>query len=83
MQGAGGIEMSGVRLGRGNDAALRHLDDVVAERLRHGIERQRAVGEPLHEVEAADCALLLVSDDAEAFASCEFGHDRFVRIARQ
>ena len=75
--------MPGVRLDRGDDVALRHLDDVVAERLRHAIERQRAVGEPLHELDAAERALLLVSDDAEAFASCEFGHDRFVRIARQ
>ncbi len=72
-----------MRLDRGDDAALRHLDDVVAERLRHAVERQRAVGEPQHEFDAGERALLLVSDEAEAFASREVRHGRFVRIARQ
>ena len=59
----------------GNNAALGNFDNVVAERLRHRVQRQRAVDEPLHVFEAAHCALLVVIDDSEAFARREFRHE--------
>ena len=51
----------------GNDAALGSLDNVIAERFRHRIQRQRAVDEPLNEFDTAYCSLLVVIDDAKTF----------------
>ena len=59
----------------GNNAALGNLDNVVAERLRHAVQGQRAVDEPLNEFEAAHCSLLVVVDETEAFARGEFRHE--------
>jgi hypothetical protein len=75
MNRAGGVEKPRMGFCGGNNAALGNLDNVVAERLRHGVQGQRAVDEPLNEVEAAHCSLLVVIDDSEAFARGEFRHE--------
>jgi hypothetical protein len=75
MNRAGGIEMPRMGFCDGNNAALGNLDNVVAERLRHRVQGQRAVDEPLNIFEAAHCSLLVVVDDAEALASREFRHE--------
>jgi hypothetical protein len=58
-----------------NNAALGNLDNVVAECLRHRVQRQRAVDEPLNKCEATHCSLLVVTDDSEAFTSRKFRHE--------
>src|SRR5262249_26786748 len=75
MNRAGGVEKPCMRFCGGNNAALGNLDNVVAERLRHGVQGQRAVDEPLNEFEAAHCSLPVVTDDTEAFARGEFRHE--------
>jgi hypothetical protein len=63
-------------LGGDHDAAPRCLDDVIAERLGHGVERQRPVDQCLDEFETAHGPLLRVVDDAEALAGSGLGHGR-------
>src|SRR5436190_24046900 len=52
-----------------NNAALRNLSNIVAERFRHRVQRQRAVDEPLNKFEPAHCLLLVVIYDANTFPS--------------
>ena len=59
----------------GNNAALGNLDNVVAERLRHRVQGQRAVDEPLNKFEAAHCSLLVVIDDAKTFLNRGLCHE--------
>lgn len=75
MDGAGGVEMPRVGLSPGNNAALRHLQDVIAERLRHAVQGQGPVDEPLNKFETAHGPLLLVGDDTEAFTNRDFRHE--------
>ena len=67
--------MPGVGRCGGNHAALGNLDDVIAERFRHGVQRQRAVDKALDEFETAQGALLVVIDDAETFAAGRLRHE--------
>jgi hypothetical protein len=48
-----------------NNAALGNLDNVITERFRHRVQRQRAVDEPLHKFETAHCSFLVVINDAK------------------
>src|SRR5262249_8630068 len=75
MNRAGGVEMPRMGFCGSNNAALGNLDNVVAERLRHRVQGQRAVDEPLNKFEAAHCSLPVVIDESEAFASREFRHE--------
>src|SRR5690348_5357415 len=58
MHGAGGIEVGVIWNECDDHAPAFSLADVVAERLRDGIERQRAVDEALHEGQSTHCAAL-------------------------
>src|SRR5260370_12691293 len=58
-----------------NNAALRNLDNIVAERFRHRVQRQRAVDEPLNKFETAHCLSLVVIYDAETFPSRRRCHE--------
>ena len=75
MNRAGGIEMPRMGFCDGNNAALGNLDNVVAERLRHRVQGQRAVDEPLNKFEAAHCSLLVVIDDAKTFLNRGLCHE--------
>jgi tRNA synthetases class I (W and Y) len=46
------VTVSRMWLCRGNDAALRNLDNVIAERFHHRVQGQRAVDEPLEPIAA-------------------------------
>ncbi len=61
---AGRIEMHVIRSRRHHHAPARRLGDVVTQRLRHGVERQRTVGEPGHEGEAAHLLLAIGAHNA-------------------
>jgi hypothetical protein len=50
------------------EAALGDLNNVVAERFRHRVQRQSAVDESLNEFKPARCTLLVVIDDAKRFS---------------
>jgi hypothetical protein len=50
-----------------NDTALGNLDNIVAERFRHRVQRQRAIDEPLNKFETAHFLSLLVVYDAKTF----------------
>jgi len=49
----------------GNDAALGNFDYVIAQRLRHRVQWQGAVDEPLNIFEPAHRLLRVVIDDAK------------------
>ena len=59
MHAAGWIEVRIVWNGGDDDPATLHLGNVVAQCLRHRIERQRTVDKALDELQAADRFLLL------------------------
>jgi hypothetical protein len=58
MYGTPWIEVSPCWRERDDDAALFGLDDIVAQRLRDGIQWQRPTGEALNELQPAHCPLL-------------------------
>src|SRR5262249_34997461 len=74
MDGAGGVEMPRVGLSRGNNAALRHFQDVIAERLRHG-----AIAESWGRKGAGGSGLGLRSDDLDSVSE-PFNHHDFRRL---
>ena len=74
MNRAGGIEMPRMGFCDGKNAALGNLDNVVAERLRHRVQGQRAVDEPLNKFETTHCTLLIVIHDPKTFPSRRFPH---------
>ncbi len=57
MHGAGWIEMLAVGRGGDDDPARGCLDDVVAQRPRHAVQRQRTAHQPLHEFQPAQGGL--------------------------
>ena len=65
---AGRIEMCFARFGGDDNPSAYGLRDVIAQRLRNGVERQRAVREPLHEGKAAHLLAPLRADSAVALA---------------
>jgi hypothetical protein len=58
-----------------NNTALGNLDNVIAERFRHGVQGQGAIDQPLNEFETAYCPLLVVIDDAKTFPDSGFQHE--------
>ena len=74
MNSAGRVEMTRMRFCGGNNVALGNLDDVIAERLRHRVQGQRAVDEPLNKFETTHCTLLIVIHDPKTFPSRRFPH---------
>jgi hypothetical protein len=74
VHGAGRIAMRRGRLGRDRHVAAGDFDDVIAERLRHAVQRQRAGDETLNELQAAHRPLLVDANDAVAFSLGARGH---------
>ena len=74
MHGASRVEVPGVGFYSGNDAALGNFDNVIAQRLRHRVQGQGAVDEPLNEFEPAHGSLPLVIDGAKTFPNEGFRH---------
>jgi hypothetical protein len=66
-----------MRLRGGDNAAFGNLDNVVPERFRHRVQRQRPIDESLNKFKATHCLLLIVIDDAEAFSNGALRHALF------
>jgi hypothetical protein len=63
-----------MRLGGDHHATLGCLDNVIAKRLRHGVQRQGTVDQPLNKFETAHGAALVVIDDAKTFPNRRYRH---------
>src|SRR5215813_1817532 len=71
MHGAGGIEVGVVGDERHDNAAALDLGDVIAKRLRDGVERQCATDEALHESQPTHLAALFCTHCSVALACHE------------
>jgi hypothetical protein len=67
--------MACMGFGGGHNAALGNLDKLIAERLRHRVQGERAGDEPLDKFKTAHRPLLAVIDDAKTFPRRGFRHE--------
>ena len=74
MHGACRVEMARAWRSGDDDPARRGLDDVVAQRPGHAVERQRAAHQPLHEFQPAHGGLGIGAHDAIALYACVLVH---------
>ena len=82
MHAARGIEVSGARLDRNNNASIRRLGHVVSKSLGHRIEGQSPVDEPLDKFQATHLLLSLGADGSVILADDTARH-RFTHSSRE
>ena len=75
MHRAGRVEVLAVGRGGDDDPTWGYLDDVVAQRPRHAVQRQRPAHQPLHEFQPAQGGLDVGAHDAVALCACVLIHD--------